>query len=118
VVAGGPACGLGQGVLSGARREQDGPLTAMHLIGGEHLHGGQRVEVVVPVVKLGEVGEGFGQVGEAARIGRMGLDGAEVGFDARVVIRLTGTAEELGDAELLETEGAGSSRRASGRRDR
>ncbi len=74
----------------------------MDLSGSEHLQGGQRMNVVVPVVELGEVRDGFWRVGEAARIGRMGLDGAEVGFDARVVIRVTGAAEELGDPQLLE----------------
>ena len=68
------------------------------------------MDVVVPVVKLGEVGESFGDVGELTRIGGMGLDGAEVGFDphlrwgrcARVVVGLARAAKELGNAELLE----------------
>jgi len=77
-------------------------LAAMHLVGSEHVQGGQRMDGVVPVVELREVRDGFGRVGEAVRIGGMGLDGTEVGFDTRVVIRLTGAAEELGDPQLLE----------------
>ena len=51
------------------------------------LQAGVRMHFIVPSVEFAKATFDGGLVHEVARVDRMGLDGGEVGFDERIVIR-------------------------------
>src|SRR3990172_2373357 len=97
-----PPFGQRLGLAGLALGQERRGLSRMDLVGRQHVERRQPMDVVVPSVEAGEVGDGGRDVAEPAGIDGMRLDGPEVSFDARVVIWRAWPTEELRDAQLEE----------------